>query len=307
MPVREHAVQFYENEDELVEAAVPYLAAGLDAGEAVLVIATAAHRLAFEQRLADLGCGVAEALAAGTYLAADATEILRYVRPDPEAEPRAEEFDATVGMLTRRQLRTGRGLRVYGELTGLLWTEDDTAGAIALEEMWSELQHRQQFTLLCAYPGMRSPARREAAREVCRLHSSVLPTITEDGPLPDEASITAVFSPTLESPGRVRALFRAELRHRSLDEDLIERSTLAASELAANAVLHANTPFRLLVRPTQASVWVGVEDGAPLRSRREVAGRMPHGLGMIAALAVRWGVRRESWGKIIWAEIPRER
>jgi hypothetical protein len=28
---------------------------------------------------------------------------------------------------------------------------------------------------------------------------------------------------------------------------------------------------------------------------------------MIAALAVRWGVRRESWGKIIWAEIPRER
>ncbi len=81
-------------------------------------------------------------------------------------------------------------------------------------------------------------------------------------------------------------------------------ATLAASELAANAVLHARTPFRLLVQARESSVWIAVEDRAPLRDRREVLGRTPHGLALIAAFALRWGVTPGSNGKVVWAELP---
>jgi hypothetical protein len=99
-------------------------------------------------------------------------------------------------------------------------------------------------------------------------------------------------------------VLRTELRELRLDEDVIERGTLAASELAANAVLHAQTPFRLLVQPHSESVWIAVEDEEPLKGRFDVVGRSPHGLGLITVLARRWGVTTREGGKIVWAEIP---
>lgn len=305
MSACDHVVQFYDSEHELAGTVVPYLSAGLEAGEAVLVIATESHRLAFQQRLAALGTRFDEALAAGTYVAVDAAEIMRYIRPEGEAEPGAEEFNATVGMLVRNQLAGGRRLRVYGEVVALLSEDGDVGCALAVEELWDELRAEASFTLFCGYPGPRSAEQLDAVARVCRSHSEVLPAITQTDAAPDGAPISAVFSPTVDSPSRVRVLSRRALRDRRLDDDLIERATLAASELAANAVLHAHTSFRLLVRPSPASVWVGVEDGAPLDDHHAVVGRMPHGLGMIATLALRWGVQAESGGKIVWAEIPR--
>ena len=302
--VCEHLVQFYDTEDELVEAVVPYLAAGLDEGEAVLVMATERHRLAFEQQLAATGRGIEQAFAAGTYVAVDASAILRYLRPEGGGDPSGEDFDATIGMLVRRHQREGRPLRVYGEVVGMLWDEGDVSGAIALEAMWNELQEQTQFKLFCGHPGPAATQRLEVMEHVCRAHSRVLPTIAGIDHDNDEAPISAEFGPSLASPRRVRALLRAALLDSGLDEDLIERGALAASELAANAVIHARTSFRLLIRPMATSVWIGVEDGAPLTGRYQVAGSMPHGLGIIAALAVRWGVRPRTTGKLVWAEIP---
>ncbi len=108
----------------------------------------------------------------------------------------------------------------------------------------------------------------------------------------------------MDAPRRVRALLRSALAEFQFSDDLIERGTLTASELAANAVVHAGTPFRLLVQPRATSVWIGVEDHAPLRHRQDVVGRSPHGLGLIAALALRWGIVAGETGKLIWAELP---
>ncbi len=305
MLVCEHLVQFYDTEDELVDAVVPYLATGLAAGDAVLVIATESHQRIFERRLDALGVDVAaRSGAAGRYVTVDATELLRYLRPEDRGEPCPQDVDDSVGRLIRR-LTADRTLRVYSEMIALLWNAGEVADAVALEELWRRLQERERFTLFCGYPGPPSPERAEAIRRLCRSHSKVLPTISARALTLETTPIEADFTPTLESPSRVRELLRSVLRDCDLDEDLIECGTLAASELAANAVLHARTSFRLLVKPTPSSVWIGVEDGAPLTDRQSVIGRAPHGLGLIAALALRWGIRLKETGKIVWAEIPR--
>jgi hypothetical protein len=299
----DHLVQFYESEDELVRAVVPFLAAGLDADEALLVIATAPHRLAFERELAAIGTGLEAAIAAGTYVAIDAAEILHYLQEDAGGQIHAADFDATAGMLVRRLLAGGRRLRAFGEIVGLLWDRGDTAGAIALEALWNDLRQQHPFTLLCGYPLILEPAHRAAVPDICRAHASVLPAVAEASQ-PTAPAFVADFTPTIEAPRRARAMLRAKLADLQFSEDLIERLTLAASELAANAVLHARTPFRLRVQPRAASIWVGVEDRDPLTSPLDVVGRSPHGLGLLAVLALRWGVIPGEAGKTIWAEIP---
>jgi anti-sigma regulatory factor (Ser/Thr protein kinase) len=54
-----HIVHIYEHDGELVQAVCPYLTEAFGAGEAAIVIATAAHRRAFE---AELGTDHADAL-----------------------------------------------------------------------------------------------------------------------------------------------------------------------------------------------------------------------------------------------------
>src|SRR5689334_19256839 len=46
-PSHAHIVQFYEADDQLIDAVSQYLLAGLDAGEPLVIIATAEHRAAF--------------------------------------------------------------------------------------------------------------------------------------------------------------------------------------------------------------------------------------------------------------------
>lgn len=301
---REHLVRFYDTDDELVNTVVPFLAAGLDSDESVLVIATEHHRLAFERELALMDIGLERAIAAGTFVAVDATQTLDLLQKDGSGEIGADDFAAIVGQLVRRQLESGRGLRVYGEVVALLWDRGEASAAVALEAMWNELQRQHPFTLFCGYPVASAPEQLEAVEQVCRAHSFVLPATTVD-PQSDASPVDEQFAADIQAPRRVRALLRSALGDLQFGEELIERLILAASELSANAVVHAHTPFRLVVQPRAASVWLAVEDRAPLRSPLDVIGRTPHGLGLIAALAVRWGVTPCPAGKIVWAEIPR--
>lgn len=302
MPVCEHVAQFYASDGELVDSVVPFLAQGLAADEKVVVVASAEHRQAFEAELESLDINLVTARAARMYTALDAAQTLECLRP--RGQLLKDAFDEVIGAMVRQGGPQQRPVRAYSELVALLWGEGDTSSAIELERMWKGLLESDPLTLFCAYPTPSSPVQLQALSHICRSHSVVVPSITMEEPQPDAATVVTEFSPDLEAPGRARSLLRAILRERRCSEDLIERGVLAVSELAANAVLHARTPFRLLVQPLSSSLWIGVEDQAPLRNRNEVVGRSPHGLGLIAAMALRWGVTPRSTGKLLWAELP---
>src|ERR1700726_990813 len=85
----EHSVQFYENADALLERAGRFLAAGLTAGDASVIIATEPHRRGLEERLIAGGVDLAAARAEGRYLALDAEETLSKFMVGSEPDARA--------------------------------------------------------------------------------------------------------------------------------------------------------------------------------------------------------------------------
>lgn len=122
---------------------------------------------------------------------------------------------------------------------------------------------------------------------------------------------TEVFDRVPESVAEARQ-FVAEFLERWQMAGVADKAKLVASELAANAVLHARrTAFRVTVRRL-SDTWVRIEvvdlsrvlpvQGAP--GTDEV-----HGLGLaLVDIASRcWGADPLPWGKRVWAEVGEDR
>jgi len=140
----------------------------------VVVVATAAHRLAFDASLVARGIDLTSARASGYYVVLDALATMRqFVVAD---WPDAAGFEATVGALIRQAHRTGRPVRAYGEMVALLWDEGHVNAAIELEGLWNALAGELPFSLFCAYPteAVSGEDHLDAFTEVCRLHTAVV-------------------------------------------------------------------------------------------------------------------------------------
>jgi hypothetical protein len=169
----EHVVQFYRDDDELAQGVSGYLRGGLATGTAVVVLATAAHRRIFAQRLIALGADVVSSQARGDFLALDAAEILDRFLLGGRVDP--ADFERQVGGMIRRAAAGGRPVRVYGEMMTLLWDAGQVSAALELEVLWNELRQLLNFSLLCAYPAryVAGAEHADALDEVCGLHSAV--------------------------------------------------------------------------------------------------------------------------------------
>ena len=107
----QHAVSFYDHDHELVDVLARYVGDGLAVGERVVVVATAAHRLALDDALAALGLDTALARRTGYYLALDAAAMLEtFMRDDV---PDADLFVRHVGtIVTHASRRRDAGARL---------------------------------------------------------------------------------------------------------------------------------------------------------------------------------------------------
>ena len=83
-------------------------------------------------------------------------------------------------------------------------------------------------------------------------------------------------------------------------EQLAADTALVVTELATNAVLHARQPFSVSLALAPDTIRISVGDTLPLGlpgEEQELAATPGHGLGVIAALATRWGVETAPTGK----------
>jgi DNA-binding NarL/FixJ family response regulator len=91
---------------------------------------------------------------------------------------------------------------------------------------------------------------------------------------------------------------------------LIDTVTLLTSELVTNAVVHAGTEVDVVVRLTGAIARVEVTDRSelsPMPRHSSIEDDSGRGLGLVQALARRWGTTRQpGGGKTVWFEVPRE-
>ena len=169
-----HVVQFYESEALLVDCVSSFVTAGLDAGEAVVVVATPAHQHGFDAALEASGIDVSAARRDGQYITRDAFETLSTFMVDGAPDPR--RFSDAIGTLVA-EAATGRRVRVFGEMVALLWAEGNIAATLRLEELWNDLAERQPFSLLCAYPAQSFPGASDGPefREVRSRHTDAIP------------------------------------------------------------------------------------------------------------------------------------
>jgi diguanylate cyclase (GGDEF)-like protein len=165
-----HAAHFYEDDDDLLPALTGYISAGLFR-DSVVVIASAQHRRQLRQRLhPDL---LAAARGSNRYVELDAAETLaRFMRngfPDPDL------FQMVVGSTILRSTTHRTRVRAYGEMVSLLWAEGNAAATLRLEDLWSDLQRRIAFPLLCAYPMRDFPGGPDNGfDDICSHHTQLL-------------------------------------------------------------------------------------------------------------------------------------
>jgi hypothetical protein len=169
-----HFVEFYETEAFLVDSVRDFHASGLIAGDAAIVVATGAHRNAFERALLEAGIDLSAAQQCGRFIVLDASETLAKLMVD--GMPDAARFKFVIGQLISRAAENAHGVRIYGEMVAVLWDEGNVAAAIALEDLWNDLATEYPFSLFCAYPmrAFDADTSSERFRRVCGQHSKVL-------------------------------------------------------------------------------------------------------------------------------------
>ncbi|HEY6935448.1 MAG TPA: ATP-binding protein [Marmoricola sp.] len=112
------------------------------------------------------------------------------------------------------------------------------------------------------------------------------------------------FPAEVESVPRARHFVCTRLiDHRLLY--LVEDVRLVVSELATNAVRHADTPFAVTLEQDDQSVLLTVTDGSaapPVRLAKDVLDTSGRGLSIVDLVSRDWGVaRRPGEAKSVWA------
>ncbi|MGZ4690071.1 MAG: MEDS domain-containing protein [Acidimicrobiia bacterium] len=301
-----HVAKIYDDDQDLVHGAGDLLLNRLAAGDAIVVVATPAHRPAFEHTVRASAVDVA---ADDRYLSLDAHQLLATFMVDGDPDP--HRFDEAMRRLFRRA--GPRHVHIFGEMVAVLWDEGNVTGAITLESLWNDLATEHDFSLYCAYPmaSFDRDADLAALRDVCNQHSQVVaPRSYAAGPpdapgLGGAVSASELFMPVPLAVGAARRFVRRAL-FAWHEDDLADNAGVVASELATNALLHSRSPFRVSVSRLDGLVTVRVQDAGdgspqPRTSDPDVPGGQ--GLALVDAMSSKWGSERVADGKVVWAEL----
>jgi len=152
-PPHRHEVLFYSDEAEFLNGFADFIAAVLQAGNVVLVVATESHRNGLVSTLQRRGLDISPAIEQGHYIPLDVAETLAAFMVNDMPDP--VRFFKTVGDLVVRAatVATGEHLRVAacGECAPVLWAKGKAAAAIRIEQLWDEIAKTYGVDTLCGY------------------------------------------------------------------------------------------------------------------------------------------------------------
>jgi anti-sigma regulatory factor (Ser/Thr protein kinase) len=303
----EHVAVFYEHDYEVAQTVGSYLAASVHAGGVAIIIATDTHRAAFSAGLEAAGIDIAAAVEQGSLVSVDAAATMSQFIAGGRIDH--GDFRRVVGGLVRPAAHAGP-VRAYGEMVALLWDAGNVIAAIELEELWNQLGRELEFSLLCGYhtASVSDPQHAEALQQVCHLHTSIL---RQDQPHAgvEPAEVWCRFPAEAAATQAARRFVADALRELEADGRVLEDAQLVVTELATNAVVHARSPFLVVVRVGHAAVRLTVHDNSRAQPRLRRNGRRAvsggRGLHVVAARTREWGVEATADGRAVWAELER--
>lgn len=275
-----HAVQFFSEDEPMVDGVADLVQAALDRGDAAVCVMTKPHHAILSRRLLARGPGAMQALSDGRFLALPAEDTL--ARLEQDGELRWELFSAIIGGgVARARSATGNQnakVVAVGEMVGVLWAQGRTAEVILLEDMWNELGHTQEFSLLCCYPmaGFDQAGDEEPFLKICSQHTSVVPSETYPaaGSEDEKHRAVAALQQTVMSLRREVAELRLhELWNTSIHEDhtpaptqLTESAKDQTVETQAELVFRPNEVRAVEEDPPRRPDWQPVYEAAVLES-----------------------------------------
>ncbi|MGB6206019.1 MEDS domain-containing protein [Mycobacterium sp.] len=302
----DHVVHIYTDDAHLVTELASFITQGLSLDESIVIVATEQHRAALAKVLAD-----DSKLGAETLVMVDAADMLRKFMIDGAPDPGL--FETVIGGILDAAARGGRPVRVFGEMVAVLWQQGNVTGALALEGLWNDLAAMRRFFLMCAYPSSSfDDGSLHAMNSVCQLHSKLVllgdPIHMTDARFTEQDRVASkLFLPVAEAVPTARHFVIDTLAACNLSH-VADDAALIVSELAANAVVHANTAFRVVVSSASAGVVrLTVEDATRSQPVLRRAGRHDsggRGIALIAEITREWGCNLSPGGKTVWADIP---
>lgn len=224
---RGHVVQFYSQDEFLLDELSRFIGTALGGGNSAIVIATKAHRDGLGQRLRVRGLDTITAIQQERYVLMDAAETLSkfMVNDFPEVTRFREFMGEVIAKATAASEGQHPQVVAFGEMVALLWAEGKGHAAIRLEELWNELAHTYAFSLHCAYPlsGFYQAEHAEPLLKICAEHSAVIPEESYTG-LPSEEE-------------RGRAITQLQQKAQALETEMAERLRIQKALLASQEAL----------------------------------------------------------------------
>jgi DNA-binding NarL/FixJ family response regulator len=172
-----HDLQIYSNDESLLEGFSSFITSGLSAGNAVVVLATEAHRLGLVQKLQTQGFDLDAIIKCRSYISIDAQEALASFMVDDQPDPK--KFENTVSNLVKTASTAPNGatrrVRACGECAPLLRTQGNSDAALRVEELWDVASHEYGLRTLCGYVSGNSQGQEDQRvfERICSLHSIV--------------------------------------------------------------------------------------------------------------------------------------
>jgi hypothetical protein len=175
--INRHEVQFYSDDEDLLERVAHFVARAINAGNPALVIATAPHRKDLVQRLKAEGADVDAAIRRGTYVSLDAAHSLStfMVNGWPDQVRFSEGFGKYVEAISKAAMTEHPRVAIFGEGVALLWAEGKRDAAIRVEQLCNDLVKTHDVDMLCAYPfsNFHGEEHEQTFKTICAEHSAV--------------------------------------------------------------------------------------------------------------------------------------
>jgi DNA-binding NarL/FixJ family response regulator len=148
---RNHEIEFYSDDAAFVVGFARFIEDALEAGKALVVVATEPHRKSLLQRLQEDGVDTIAAIEQGRYLSLDVAEILKIFMVNDLPAP--ERFMRVAGDLftTASRATLGGRVAICGECGSILWAQGKADAAVQTEQLCNQLAKRYDTDVLCGF------------------------------------------------------------------------------------------------------------------------------------------------------------
>jgi DNA-binding NarL/FixJ family response regulator len=174
---RSHAVQFYPDDASFLAGFTRFIEAALNAGSAVIVVATESHRSGLFQRLESRGLNIDAAIEQGSYIPLDVADTLSTFMVNDMPDP--VRFRKAAGDLVATAAKAARGenprVAACGECAPTLWMQGKADAAIQVEHLWDEIAKTCSVDILCGYVlnSFQREQESDIYEKICAEHSAV--------------------------------------------------------------------------------------------------------------------------------------